>query len=196
MRRYSEACEQNKEPILNVLKNVFKDSQTVLEIGSGSGQHAVYFAAHLPHLIWQPSDLYEYLASIRAWMDHVQSLNIKAPIELNVCNHPWPIESTSAIFTANTFHIMSWQTIEQFFIGVGKVLPAEGLLVVYGPFSYQGIHTSQSNVKFDRYLKQQDAQSGVRDFVDLNRLAAQQGLELIEDFEMPTNNRSLVWQRY
>lgn len=195
MRRYSEACEQNKSPILNILVDVFKDCQNVLEIGSGTGQHAVYFASHLPHLIWQTSDLQENLASINAWMDQEKLPNLNAPIELDVRNHPWCISSTCAVFTANTFHIMSWEMVEQFFIGVGKALITGGLLFVYGPFSYHGQHTSQSNADFDIYLKQRDPHSGVRDFSDVDRLAKQQGLDLVEDYTMPVNNRSLVWQK-
>ena len=195
MRKYSEACEQNKDPILNILRHVFQNCESVLEIGSGTGQHAVYFARHLPHLIWQPSDLVDNLSSIQAWIDKEQLTNIKTPIELDVCNHPWPVAAASAVFSANTFHIMSWGMIEHFFKGLGTTLNEQGILCLYGPFSYQGKHISQSNENFDLYLKQRDPLSGVRDFVDVNRLANTQGLEFIEDFPMPVNNRSLVWQK-
>ena len=195
MRKFSEACEQNKNPILEILKDVFKDSESVLEIGSGTGQHAVYFAKHLPHLIWQPSGLPENLSSIIAWMDAEQLPNIKPPIELDVGNHPWPVTKVDAVFSANTLHIMSWPMIEHFFTGVDKILNASGSLFIYGPFSYQGAHTSQSNEDFDRYLRQRDPLSGVRDFVDVNKLARAQDIELVEDYTMPVNNRSLVWQK-
>lgn len=195
MRKFSEACEQNKDPILRILNNVFQDCNSVLEIGSGTGQHAVYFAKHLPHLIWQPSDLAENLSSIQAWIEEEQLLNIQTPIELDVCKHPWPISETDAIFSANAFHIMSWDMVKHFFKGVGEVLSDKGILYVYGPFSYQGKHISQSNENFDLYLKQRDPLSGVRDFVDVNKLAGAQELVLLEDYAMPVNNRSLVWQK-
>ena len=195
MRKFSEACEQNKDPILAILKHVFQDCNGVLEIGSGTGQHAVYFAKYLPHLIWQPSDLVENLSSIQAWIEEEQLPNIQTPFELDVCEHPWPISTTDAIFTANAFHIMSWDMVKQFFTGVGEVLSDKGILYVYGPFSYQGKHTSPSNENFDRYLKQRDPLSGVRDFVDVSKLAGAQGLVLLEDYDMPVNNRSLVWQK-
>ena len=194
-RKYSEASEQNKDPILKVLKEVFKDCNSVLEIGSGSGQHAVYFAEHLGHLNWQPSDLAENLTSIQAWMDGASLRNISPPIELDVRQHPWQIESIDAIFTANTLHIMSWATIEELFAEIGRILNLQGKLLVYGPFAYDGKHTSPSNQHFDKYLKQQDPLSGVRDFVALNKLAQTQGLSCIEDFAMPANNRCLLWQK-
>lgn len=196
MRKYSEACEQNKDPILAILKHEFKHCTCVLEIGSGTGQHAVYFAKHLPHLIWQPSDLADNLASIQAWMDEEQLPNIQTPIELDVSNHPWPISTSDAIFTANAFHIMSLDMVKHFFTGVGEVLSNEGILFVYGPFSYQGKHTSPSNENFDLYLKQRDPLSGVKDFVEVDKLAKAQGLVLLEDYAMPVNNRSLVWQKH
>ena len=192
---FSEASEQNKNPILKILKEVFNDCNTVLEIGSGSGQHAVYFAEHLEHLNWQPSDLAENLTSIQAWMNEASLNNISSPIELDVRQHPWRTENIDAIFTANTLHIMSWEMIEDLFKGVGHILNAQGKLLVYGPFSYDGKHTSPSNQRFDNYLKQQDPLSGVRDFVDLDKLAQAQGLSCIEDFAMPANNRSLLWQK-
>lgn len=193
MKLYSESCEQNKEPILEVLQQVFKDSNYVLEIGSGSGQHAVYFAQHLKHLNWQPSDRSEYLDSIRAWTEESALSNLKAPVELDVVNHPWDVQTADTIFTANSLHIMSWAMVEYFFRGVGETLAPNGKLLVYGPFSYAGTHTSPSNERFDQYLKQQNPLSGVRDFDDLDRLAMQQGLSFTKDFAMPANNRCLLW---
>ena len=193
-RKYSEASEQNKDPILKVLNEVFKDCNTVLEIGSGSGQHAVYFAKQLRHLTWQPSDLSENLASISAWIEQEALMNIKPPIELDVTNYSWEVDCVDAIFTANTLHIMSWTAIEDLFKGIGRILNSQGKLLVYGPFAYDGKHTSPRNQQFDKYLKQQDPQSGVRDFVTLDKLARAQGLSCIEDFAMPANNRCLLWQ--
>jgi len=193
IKLFSESCEQNKEPILEVLQEVFKDRKTVLEIGSGSGQHAVYFAKHLPHLSWQPSDLADNLASIHAWAEESALDNLKDPIELDALNQPWEVDVVDALFTANSLHIMSWAMVEQFFQGVGQVLEPSGKLLIYGPFSYAGAHTSPSNDRFDQYLKQQNPLSGVRDFDDLNRLAKQQGLDFMKDYSMPANNRCLLW---
>jgi len=195
MKKYSEACEQNKEPILEVLQEAFKDSKTVLEIGSGSGQHAVYFASHLEHLNWQPSDLNENLSSIQAWADEQVLGNLNVPIELDVEKQPWKVSSVDAIFSANSLHIMSWAMVELFFKGAGDVLAQHGKLLVYGPFAYQGAHTSPSNARFDRYLKQQNPLSGVRDFIDLDKLANRQSLMAIEDYALPANNRCLLWEK-
>ena len=193
MKLFSESCEQNKAPLLEVLQEVFNDRKAVLEIGSGSGQHAVYFAKHLQHLTWQPSDRAENLASIQAWAAEVALTNLQPPIELDVLNQPWNVQTVDAVFTANSLHIMSWDMVEQFFIGLEKVLDTSGKLLIYGPFSYSGKHTSPSNARFDQYLKQQNPLSGVRDFDDLDRLASQQGLSLIQDYAMPANNRCLLW---
>lgn len=193
MKQYSEACEQNKEPILEVLKEVFKNSKTVLEVGSGSGQHAVYFAKHLQHLHWQPSDLAENLSSIQAWAAEETLSNLNAPVELDVRNQSWKVSSVDAIFSANSLHIMSWSMVEMFFKRVGEVLTPSGKLLVYGPFSYAGVHTNPSNARFDQYLKQQNPLSGVRDFEDLDGLAKGQNLVAIDDFAMPANNRCLLW---
>jgi len=193
MRKYSQACEQNKEPILNVLKRIYKDCSDVLEIGSGTGQHAAFFATNLPNLTWQPSDLKENHSSIEAWAEE-GIFNLKKPIELDVRQHPWPISSVDAVFCANVFHIISLDQVTHFYLGVGEVLKSKGVLLVYGPFSYAGKHTSKSNQEFDQYLKQHDPLSGVRDIVDLDNLAQTVGLELVEDYAMPVNNRCLVWQ--
>ena len=192
MRKFSQACEQNKEPILNILKQVFKNNKKILEIGSGTGQHAAYFSRHLPHIIWQPSDLKEYHSSIESWMEE-DITNIEKPIELDISQHPWPSVFVDGIFVANVFHIISWEVITHFFLGVGEILNKNGVVLIYGPFSYAGKHTSQSNEDFDRYLKQRDPLSGVRDIVDLDNLAQSVGLKLIEDYPMPVNNRCLVW---
>lgn len=193
MKLFSESCEQNKEPILEVLQAAFKDSNDVLEIGSGSGQHAVHFAEHLKHLTWHPSDRSEYLDSIKAWAEEAALSNLKAPFELDVVNQPWDIPSVDTIFTANSLHIMSWAVVEQFFKGMGEVLAPSQKLLIYGPFSYAGEHTAPSNAKFDQYLKQRNPLSGVRDFDDVDRLAKQQNLTITKDIAMPTNNRCLLW---
>lgn len=195
MKKHSEACEQNKKPILKVLQEVFKDSKIVLEIGSGSGQHAVYFASQLEYLIWQPSDLIDNLSSIQARVDEKVLNNLNNPVELDVSNLPWKVPSVDAIFSANSLHIMSWEMVEHFFKGVGEVLTQHGKLLVYGPFTYKGVQISPSNARFDQYLKQQNPLSGVRDFIDLDKLANRQNLAATKDYAMPANNRCLVWEK-
>lgn len=195
MLALSEACERNKGPILRVLAEAYARSRVVLEIGSGTGQHAVYFAANLPHLIWQPSDTGEYLPELRERLQHEGPQNVRPLIELDVRKQPWPIREVDAVFSANTLHIMGWDAVEDFFSGVGDVLTASGVLCVYGPFRYNGQYTSASNEEFDRYLQRRDPESGIRDFEAVDALARAQGLELIADHAMPANNQTLIWRR-
>jgi cyclopropane fatty-acyl-phospholipid synthase-like methyltransferase len=191
----SEACERNKGPILAVLSAELAGSRRVLEIGSGTGQHAVHFAAGLPELLWQPSEVPQYLAPLAERIARAGTPNLAAPIALDVRDDPWPAIAADAVFSANTLHIMSWQAVELFFRGVGAVLGDTGALCVYGPFRYGGRHTSASNDEFDAYLRRRDPESGVRDFEALERLAREQRLELSADHAMPANNRTLVWRR-
>ena len=193
---WSESCEQNKAPILAVLQQVLGPKDKVLEVGSGTGQHALHFAAAMPGLSWQPSDRAENLAGIRAWLAEAGLVNVQVPLELDVLD-PWPDLRVQAVFSANTAHIMSWAAVEAMFRGVAGVL-AEGeggRFCLYGPFSYHGRHTSPSNAQFDRMLRARDPLSGVRDIDDLNRLATANGLQADGDYEMPVNNRILVWSR-
>ena len=192
---YSESCEQNREPILAVLKQAFADRGRVLEIGSGTGQHAVYFGADLPHLRWQTSDVLAHHPGIRAWLAEAALPNVLPPLELDVSQQHWPSSRYDAVFSANTLHIMGWPEVIRFFEGVGAVLAPAGVLVVYGPFNYNGQFTSSSNARFDAWLKARDPASGVRDFEAVDALARAQGLVLQHDLAMPANNRSLVWQR-
>jgi cyclopropane fatty-acyl-phospholipid synthase-like methyltransferase len=191
----SEAAERNKAPILAILAQAFAHSRRVLEIGSGTGQHAVHFAAHLPHLTWQPTDRGEYLEGLRARLAREGTPNLRPPLELDVRNLPWQVEPVDAIFTANTLHIMSRSAVEDLFRGVGAVLVAPAVLCIYGPFRYNGQYTSASNAEFDRYLKARDPQSGIRDFTDVNTLSSQQGLSLLADHAMPANNQLLIWHK-
>ena len=195
MKCFTDSCEENKYPILEVLRKEFSASKTVLEIGSGTGQHAVFFAEQLPHMIWQPSDVIESHASIVAWMADSQLNNILPPIELDVARDHWPKNTYEGIFTANTAHIMSWPEVVEMFNGANRVLAQRGKLCLYGPFNYQGQFTSPSNARFDQWLKARDPKSGVRDFEVLNALANDNDLELIKDYEMPVNNRLIVWQK-
>jgi SAM-dependent methyltransferase len=191
----SEACERNKGPILRILTGAFARCRSVLEIGSGTGQHAVHFATHLPHLRWQPSDRDDYLPGLRERIAHEGPPNLQPPIELDVRNLPWPVGRVDAIFTANTLHIMDWAAVEDLFRGVGAALDARGVFCVYGPFRYGGHYTSASNAAFDEYLRLRDPLSGIRNFEDVNNLSSEQGLRLLEDHAMPANNQLLVWHK-
>ena len=196
MKQYSEACEQNRLPILNILKNEFSGAHSVLEIGSGTGQHAVYFSRHLPHLQWQPSDLHEHHASILAWLAESGLTNIRPPLSLDVSrDSDWPDGEFDGVFSANTAHIMSWSSVECMFSGVGKQLGQRGRFCLYGPFNYGNRYTSSSNQHFDAWLKSRDACSGLRNFESLDELAGSHGMSLRADHEMPVNNRLLVWEK-
>ncbi len=195
MKPYAESCEQNRDPILAVLRAVFADRKQVLEIASGTGQHAVYFGQALPHLSWQTSELPVNHAGIQAWLDEAQLPNVLPPLAIDVNAAAWPLASVDAIFNANTVHIVAWPAVERMFAGIGRVLAAGGCLCLYGPFNYRGAFTSESNARFDAWLKARDPESGVRDFEAVNQLAVSQGLTLLQDVAMPANNRSLVWRK-
>lgn len=195
MLAFSAACERNKEPILEVLAGAFAASRRVLEIGSGTGQHAVHFARHLPHLVWQPSDVAVYLPDLAERIRLEGATNLLAPIALDVRVAHWPVDAVDAIFSANTLHIMDWDSVRHFFRGVGAVLSAGGVLCVYGPFRYGGRYTTDSNAAFDRSLKARDPASGLRDFEAVNELAAEQGFDLAADHAMPANNQTLIWKK-
>ncbi len=195
MKPYSEACERNRDPILAVLREVFADRRKVLEIGSGTGQHAVHFAAGLPHLVWQPSDLAGRLPGIRLWCDEARLANLLAPIALDLNQDPWPDTRADAMFSANTLHIVSWPEVRTLVDRSAQILPPGGVLAVYGPFAYGGRHTSQSNARFDLLLRDSDPRSGIRNFEDVDSLARAAGLSLVRDVAMPANNRTLVWRR-
>jgi SAM-dependent methyltransferase len=192
---WSGACERNRGPILEVLRAAFAGATRVLEVGAGTGQHAVFFAAALPHLEWQPSDRAEHLPGIAAWRDEAALSNLLPPLVLDVDEADWPLSSCDALFSANTLHIMGWSSVEHFFRGAGRVLQTGGVLAVYGPFRYGGRHTAPSNAQFDVFLREHDPHSGIRDFEAVNALAAAQGLSLIADHAMPANNRTLLWRR-
>lgn len=195
MKPYSESSEQNRDPILAVLREAFADRQQVLEIASGTGQHAVHFGAALPHLIWQTSELPENHAGILAWLEEAGLANVLPPLALDVNDPDWPVGMVDAVFNANTVHIVGWPAVERMFAGIGRVLAPGGIVCIYGPFNYGGRFTSESNARFDLWLKNRDPESGVRDFEAIDALAAAQGLELIDDVEMPVNNRTLIWRR-
>lgn len=199
-RPHSPSCDRNRDPILAVLQHYFAGYRDVLEIGSGTGQHAVHFAQAMPWLRWQCSDRVESLPGIRLWLDEAALPNTPATIELDVASGPWPRAATpdgrfDAAFSANTLHIMGWPEVEAFFAGLDGVLADAATLVVYGPFNYGGAYTSDSNRDFDAWLKARDPRSGIRDFEAVDALARRIGLHLVDDVAMPANNRSLVWRR-
>ena len=194
MKRFSDPYERNRDPILAILRRVFADRRAVLEIGSGTGQHAAYFAPALPHLSWQPSDVAENLPSIRAWREEAKTSRLLEPIELDV-DRPFPAVAADAVFTANTLHIVSWEQVERMVTGIGGLLPAGGLFAVYGPFNYGGKYTSPSNEEFDKWLRGRDPKSGLRDAQAVIALARGHGLVLEEDNAMPANNRLLVFRK-
>lgn len=191
---YAESCEQNRDPILSVIEPLLKNQRTVLEIGSGTGQHAVYFSKNMPHLLWQPSDQEQYLAGIQLWRNEAKLVNVAEPFELNVTQSRWPGEKYDAVFTANTLHIMHWNDVLAFFKGVAESLNQNGLLMIYGPFNYNFQYTSESNARFDNWLKERDPHSGIRHFEEINELASRHGLVLENDYSMPANNRILCWK--
>jgi len=193
---YAESCAQNQQAILEVLQVNLPEQRRLLEIGSGTGQHAVFFSRHFPQLLWQTSDLPVHHPGIQAWIDDEAQTRVLAPLELDVLQSAhWGASHYDTVFSANTVHIMSWPAVEAMFTGVGKVLQSAGILILYGPFNYQGHYTSDSNARFDLWLKQRDAKSGIRDFEALNHLATQQGMSLTQDYAMPANNRILIWQK-
>jgi SAM-dependent methyltransferase len=194
MLPYSEACDRNKAPILALLREAFADRRRVVEIGAGTGQHAVHFARHLPHLTWQPTDRAEHLVGLEARIAAEGPSNLAAPLELDVLRDPWPAVTADAVFSANTLHIMSWPAVEAMFAGLRRVLAADGVIAIYGPFKYGGGYTAASNATFDAMLRERDPESGVRDFEAVNALAAAVGLELQADHAMPANNQLLVWR--
>ena len=194
-RPYAESCDENKQPILEVIKQVFCNSGKLLEIGSGTGQHAVYFSEHLAHLIWQPTEMEDQIAGIKLWMQDADHERIQPPQVLDVSNECWPFNDMDYAFTANTAHIVSWPQVVAMFKGIGTALKSGGQFALYGPFNYNGQYTSESNARFDAWLKGRDPESGIRNFQDLEQLAADNGMVLINDYEMPANNRILVWQK-
>lgn len=192
---FSQACERNKYPILEFLRDFLIRPGLVLEIGSGTGQHGVFFAEKLPHITWQFSDMGINIAGIEKWYQECNLSNTLPPIVLNVADKPWPIDQVDYIYSANTLHIMEWHEVEEFLEGVQNILKKDGLLFIYGPFNYNGLFTSESNASFDQSLRERNPEMGLRDFVAINVLLEKNGLKLRHDYAMPANNRLLIWQR-
>ena len=191
-RPWAEAAEQNKAVIFDAIQPYLRGE--VLEIGSGTGQHAVYFAARAPAIRWQTSELEAGLPGIAAWIEDSGLGNLPPPLALDV-NGEWPDRSYDFIFSANTLHIMDESSVESCIDGVGRCLRPGGIFAVYGPFDYDGRHTSESNARFDQMLRSRNTGSGIRDVAWITLLADAADIDLLEDIEMPVNNRTLIWQK-
>ena len=191
----AESCIQNQQVILDVLKIFFTEPGEVLEIGSGTGQHGVFFTQHMQHLLWQPSDLLDQHAGMQLWLDEVEHDRIKSPLELNVDDEVWLVNEVDYVFTANTTHIISSAQTERLFQHIGACLKPGGLFAQYGPFNYNGQYTSESNARFDVWLQQRDPNSCIKHFETVQKLAEKNGLFLVEDVVMPANNRILMWRK-
>lgn len=192
---FSQASENNKHAIAKVLARHFQNPGLVLEVGAGTGQHACFFAELFEHLTWQATDVQENLPGIQQWCEESSADNLLAPLELDVCADVWPVSEAHFVYSANTAHIMAWPVVEKFVRGIGKVLLKEGLFFLYGPFNYGGEYTSESNARFDQWLMQRNTESAIRDFEALVQLAQKNSLQLVEDNEMPANNRCLVFSK-
>ena len=192
---YSPACDENADPILQILKPRLRDAETLLEIGSGTGQHAVIFGKALPHITWLTSDVANHHAGIRAWVQEAGLSNVLPPVALDVVSDPWPDNHFDAVFSANTTHIMDISAVEAMFAGIGRILREQGLFLLYGPFNRDGQYTSTSNARFDLWLKDRDPASGIRDLEWLKEIAATAGLRFEEEIAMPVCNLMLVWRR-
>lgn len=218
-RRCAPATERNRSAILQVLTQVLPDSGRVLEVASGTGEHALFFAQHLPHLIWQPSDLSaEMRASIDAWRGRQLLPNLRASIAVDACQPIWPVEAATnvtetagenvteeredsneppivAIANINMIHISPWNACLGLMAGAGRILPPDGILYLYGPFQREGAHTAPSNAAFDTSLRDRNPDWGVRDLEEVVAVARQHHLHLIDIVQMPANNLSVIFQR-
>ncbi|MCP3672912.1 MAG: DUF938 domain-containing protein [Gammaproteobacteria bacterium] len=192
---FSQACENNKRPILDVISKHFENSELILEIGSGSAQHSLYFAEKLKQLYWQTSDQEENLEGINLQLNEYRKYNLGRPFSLDVTQNKWEIEHCDGVFSANTTHIMTWSMVEKMFEGVGHVLLPKKEFCLYGPFKFNGEYSADSNKAFDEMLHERNPNSGLRNFEDLQKLAESQGLSFVKKYDLPANNNILVWQQ-
>ncbi len=193
---FSPACERNRIPILKVMQELItSDDRRLLEVGTGTGQHAVYLAPHFPHMIWVTSDVKENHIGIKLWLEESGAPNIIGPGEFQVGEDKFPNGNFDVVFTANTFHIMPWYLCEELMDMLGKNLNAEAKVLIYGPFNYNGKFTSPSNEEFDQSLRQRDPLMGIRDFEEVVRYMEKRAFRLLKDHEMPANNRLLVFKK-
>jgi SAM-dependent methyltransferase len=191
---FSEACERNKGPILELLRSVLAGCTRVLEIGSGTGQHAVHFTLAMPGLVWQPTEMAEAMPGLRKRIFNEGPRNLRAPLELDVMRTPWDVRRVDGVFTANTLHIMHWPQVQALFAGLPAVVMPGTVLAIYGPFRFRGEYTSASNASFDEMLRARDPASGIRDFEAVDELARGAGFTFVADHPMPAHNQTLVWQ--
>ncbi len=194
-KRHAPATERNSRPILDVIRHEFSACHSVLEIGSGTGQHAVAFGAELGDLIWQTSDRDENHASIIAWLIEAELPNVRQPLSLDVLTAEMPPSSYDAVFSANTSHIMSFAAVEKMFRLVSRVLPEAGVFCLYGPFAQNGEFNTPSNAEFDRSLRNRDPEMGIRNLEDLDHLGLEGSLHRVRFYAMPANNNLAVWTK-
>ena len=197
---FSQACENNKQPILEVLQTELQGCNHVLEIGSGTGQHSVYFAPNLPEIQWQTSDVTGNHRHIIAWHNAYPAPNLYSPLAFDLSTDAVPVNSQlnlpyDAMFTANTLHIISWALVERLFTLAGDALPTDGKLIVYGPFNEDGKYTSEGNQRFDAMLRAGNPDSGIRHKEEVVSLASEHHLQLVTTYAMPANNQLLVFQK-
>ena len=195
VKTFSQACENNKNPIFTILEPYLRTISHIVEIGSGTGQHASFFTKQLPHLTWQTTDQGEYFPQLEALIAKENSVCLPPPLLLDVSQPVWPVTDCESVFTANTLHIMPWDCVEKLFKGIQRVLQPAGHFYIYGPFNYGGEYTSASNEAFDLRLKSNSPLSGIRDIEKIVSLAEQAELELLVDHTMPANNRLLHFRR-
>jgi len=194
--RHAPATLRNRDPILTVLRRVLPGTGTALEIGSGSGEHAAYFAAALAPLRWQPTDASDTdFASITGWAREHGASTVEPPLVLDVTSETWPVTHADAMFSANVIHIAPWIVAEGMLRGAGRVVPPGAPLVLYGPFMRDGVHTAPSNAAFDAELRRRDPSWGIRDLGAVTRAADAHGLSLDDVTEMPANNLTVVFRR-
>ena len=193
---FSETCERNKGPILEVLRKVFSKTETVLEIGSGTGQHAVHFSKYLSHLVWQPTELGERVTMLKSRIDLEGHGNLLPAKELDVLRNDWELEKTDAVFIANVFHIAPIEVMHSCLKGTSKCLKRLGIFCIYGPFRFEGEFTSPSNAQFDYSLKTNNSEWGIRDFEQLCQVAEERGLTFHHNYSMPANNQLLVFKKH
>ena len=191
---YALSCDRNSEPILEALKGLIGDRQSLLELGAGTGQHAIFMAPHLPNLTWTLADLKDRHDGIKTWLKDFPRSNVRGPIEYSFGETPWPKGDIDCVFTANTLHIVSWELCLKLFEDLAN-LKSGSLFIVYGAFNYGGEFTSESNKKFEGWLKERDPKSGIRDFEKVRDELALKGFSMAEDRAMPANNRLLIFSK-
>ena len=192
----AESCLRNQEPIFDVLSKELQSGSVVLELGSGTGQHAAFISQRLPQIRWQPSELAENIPAINAWREHVKAENFLPPLVLDIAQDLWPVKQVDAVFSANLVHFVGWEKVRSMMAGIGRVLRTSGLAIFYGPYNYNSEFTSAGNRQLDEWLKSRDPSSGIKDFEQIVITARKEKLRLIKDIDMPANNRILVMQKY